>query len=197
MQAIAAIARLEVHFGGVSPQGLLEVTYFLSSTCTMRGRYEVEHAGDHFDVRVFNTEPAGYQEQCDGTGNTGQHQIRLEGFEAGRVMTVSVNGVSWGTLTVPSSEEEFSVELAVSDRPAQVQTMPNGNRVEIGVGQSVELPDQDMGISFDRVVDDSRCPANVTCIWAGETVIRLTVSKSDTSAEALLSQEPGSGVESP
>ena len=75
--------------------------------------------------------------------------------------------------------------------------MPNVHRVEIGLGGSVQLPDQGIGISFDEVVEDSRCPANVVCVWAGEAVIELTVTEADTSVVVRPSQEPGSPIKSP
>ncbi len=53
------------------------------------------------------------------------------------------------------------------------------------------MPDQGIGISFDEVVEDSRCPANVVCVWAGEAVIELTVTEADTSAVVRLSLRPG------
>ena len=81
--------------------------------------------------------------------------------------------------------------------PPTPTPMPNVHRVEIGLGGSVELLDQGIGIFFDRVVEDSRCPANVVCVWAGEAVIELTVTEAGTSVVARLSFEPGSGIESP
>ena len=82
--------------------------------------------------------------------------------------------------------------------PPTPTPMPTVHRVEIGLGGSVELPNQGTGNSFDRVVEDSRCPANVVCIWAGEVVIELTVTDADTSAVVRLFLEPGSGgIESP
>ena len=81
--------------------------------------------------------------------------------------------------------------------PPTPTPMPNVHRVEIGLGGSVQLPDQGIGISFDRVVEDSRCPANVVCIWAGEVVIELTVTEADTSVVVRLSLRPGSHIKSP
>ena len=78
-----------------------------------------------------------------------------------------------------------------------MQPTPTGHRVEIGLGGSVELPDKGIGISFDRVLEDSRCPANVVCISAGQAVIELTVTEADPSAAVRLSLDPGSGIESP
>ena len=194
---IAAIAGIEFHFGGDPPQGLLEVTYILSSTCTQAGGYEVVRDGNQIDVRVFNTEPEGSRELCDRAGIPGDHHIPVDGLEAGREVTVSVNGASLGTLTVPSNGQEYSVYLPVPGSPAQVETTPTGYRVEFGLGGAVELPGQDIVITFDRVVRDCRCPANVRCLWAGEAAVRLTVNRADASTGALLSLGQDSGVDSP
>ena len=78
-----------------------------------------------------------------------------------------------------------------------VQPTPTVHRVEVGLGGSVELPDQGIGISFDRVVEDSLCPADVVCRWAGEAVIELTVTEADTSAVVRPSLEPDAGIKSP
>ena len=80
----------------------------------------------------------------------------------------------------------------VPPTPSPTRT-PADNRIEIGLGGSVELPSQGIGISFDRVVEDTRCPANVVCIWAGEVVIELKVTEADTSAVVRVFLEPGSG----
>jgi hypothetical protein len=38
-------------------------------------------------------------------------------------------------------------------------------------------------ITFNRVTDDSRCPIDVVCIWAGDAKIELTVAPNGSSAE--------------
>ena len=81
--------------------------------------------------------------------------------------------------------------------PTPVPPTPASHRVEIGLGGSVELPDLGIGISFDRVLEDSRCPANVVCISAGQVVIDATVTKADTSAVVRLTFVPGKGAYSP
>ena len=82
-------------------------------------------------------------------------------------------------------------------RSPQVQPTPTVYRVEFGLGESVELPERGIGISFDQVVEDSRCPANVMCIVAGRAVIEVTVTEADTSAVVHPSIEPGTIVENP
>ena len=99
-------------------------------------------------------------------------------------------------LIATACEPSSATQPAPGESPL-VRPTPTVHRVEIGLGGSVELPDQGIGISFDRVVEDSRCPTNVVCVWAGEAVIELTVTGADTSAVVRLSLEPGSGIESP
>ena len=90
-----------------------------------------------------------------------------------------------------------SVVLPLPGGKALAQPALDGYRVEIGLGYSVTLPGQGIGISFDRVVEDSRCPENVMCIWAGRAEIGLTVTQADTTTEVIVSIEPSSGVNSP
>jgi len=50
-----------------------------------------------------------------------------------------------------------------------------GQEFTIGVGQSVKVSEEDLVITFNEVTGDSRCPQNVTCIWAGEVKAKVTV----------------------
>ena len=84
----------------------------------------------------------------------------------------------------------------VPPTPTPMST-PTVHRVEFRLGESVELPGQGIGISFDQVLEDSRCPANVVCVSAGKAVIELTVTTADTSAVVRPFLEPGTGIESP
>ena len=81
--------------------------------------------------------------------------------------------------------------------PSKPTPTPTVHRVEIGVGGSHKLSVQNFTISFDQVLEDSRCPANVVCIWAGKAVIELTVTEGDNTAVVRLSLMPGSTIESP
>lgn len=41
------------------------------------------------------------------------------------------------------------------------------------VGQEVRVGGSVLRIAFLEVVNDSRCPSNVMCIWAGDAVVRV------------------------
>jgi len=45
----------------------------------------------------------------------------------------------------------------------------------IGVGQSARITGEDMTVTFNGVVGDSRCPQNVTCVWEGVASSNTTI----------------------
>lgn len=51
-----------------------------------------------------------------------------------------------------------------------------GDTFQLRVGQQVNLDNQALRISFDAVPEDSRCPAQVTCVWEGNARVRLRVT---------------------
>ena len=48
---------------------------------------------------------------------------------------------------------------------------------EIRIGERVSIRKEGLTVSFTRVVEDSRCPEGVQCVWAGNGKILLQVSK--------------------
>ncbi len=56
--------------------------------------------------------------------------------------------------------------LAGCTTPAVTASL--GEPFTLGPGQSASIPGEDLTVRFAEVVSDSRCPAGVTCIWAGE-----------------------------
>jgi hypothetical protein len=54
-----------------------------------------------------------------------------------------------------------------------------GDGFQMRVGQQISLDNHALRISFEAVPDDSRCPTQVTCVWAGDGRVRLTVSTGD------------------
>jgi hypothetical protein len=55
-----------------------------------------------------------------------------------------------------------------------------GQEASLIIGQRVLVVGEDLSIEFTDVVEDSRCPRNVTCVWQGQAVcaIRITLGKS-------------------
>lgn len=48
-----------------------------------------------------------------------------------------------------------------------------GVEFRLAPGESVTLESTTLRLRFDRVVQDSRCPTDVECFWAGDAVVAL------------------------
>ena len=48
--------------------------------------------------------------------------------------------------------------------------------VTLAIGQSIRLQDPDLRILFEAVPEDSRCPTDVVCVWAGDARMAFQAS---------------------
>ncbi|MEH2044235.1 hypothetical protein [Nostoc sp.] len=55
----------------------------------------------------------------------------------------------------------------------------------IKYGKTAYLPTENLEIKFSEVIQDSRCPSNVTCIWQGEVIIGLDIIKNGKQVSTL------------
>jgi len=46
----------------------------------------------------------------------------------------------------------------------------------IGIGQSASLADEEMVITFVKVIGDSRCPKDAVCIWSGVCSFEVSIT---------------------
>lgn len=51
-----------------------------------------------------------------------------------------------------------------------------GDRFTLGVEQSVTVADTGIRVTYAELVDDSRCPPEVTCVWEGDAVVAVALS---------------------
>jgi hypothetical protein len=78
-------------------------------------------------------------------------------------------------------------------RPAAAQdAIPIPTDLQLRVGDTATLDGGALQVSLVKVEEDSRCPANVMCVWAGRAVVRLhaTVDGTDR-GEVTASLYPG------
>ena len=59
--------------------------------------------------------------------------------------------------------------------PSDVR-VPVGREFTLAVGESVAVGDAGLRVSLRGVRDDSRCPADVTCIWEGDAAVDVGVA---------------------
>ena len=93
-----------------------------------------------------------------------------------------------------------SFPMQVDAQQVMVVDNDNGNGVDLGqefslnVGQSASITDADLGITLLEILADSRCPRDVTCVWAGEVVASVEITLGD-STEIVTLTQPGSSTE--
>ena len=71
----------------------------------------------------------------------------------------------------------------------------SGQPFILKAGATATLPDGGR-LTFEKVNDDSRCPMDASCVWAGDATVAISVSRSGSAGEAreLHTQASGSQV---
>ncbi len=74
---------------------------------------------------------------------------------------------------------------------AQESSHPNlDEEFELAVHQTAQITAEHISVTFQQVLEDSRCPIDVTCIWAGLAEVSLRVAVSGHERELSLSTSP-------
>jgi hypothetical protein len=66
---------------------------------------------------------------------------------------------------------------------SQTQSIDPGTEVTLTPGTTVFVKGARMQVRFVAVSEDSRCPSDVTCIWAGEVKITLMIAVSKVASQ--------------
>lgn len=84
-------------------------------------------------------------------------------------------------LSSPSNvqQQPAAVDAGPGDVIRQSQPIRLGQPFTLKFGETAQLTDDPLRISFDSVVEDSRCPVKVQCVWAGRVIVGLTVAIPD------------------
>ena len=69
----------------------------------------------------------------------------------------------------------FSPSFAQQSRKAEV--IPLGKEFELKINQEAMIEGEGLAVVFESVVEDGRCPEDVTCVWSGNAKIKVRLSK--------------------
>ncbi|HSM14607.1 MAG TPA: hypothetical protein VLA66_11125 [Thermoanaerobaculia bacterium] len=75
----------------------------------------------------------------------------------------------------PSSTGGTTAEEAT----IEAEPEPEDGGFVLAVGEQARAGDGPLLVRFVRVVEDSRCPTGVTCVWAGRAVVEVAASLED------------------
>ncbi|MBN2412872.1 hypothetical protein JXQ31_14380 [candidate division KSB1 bacterium] len=62
--------------------------------------------------------------------------------------------------------------------PGGDNTIVLGDTLNVGYGTTLQNIQEHIWITFDSVYEDSRCPLNVDCVWAGNAKLGFTFKQS-------------------
>ncbi|HEV7473705.1 MAG TPA: hypothetical protein VGN90_06640 [Pyrinomonadaceae bacterium] len=65
---------------------------------------------------------------------------------------------------------------AADGNPRSKETARIGREFQLKATHEVTLKSEGLRVKFVEVKDDSRCPSDVTCVWAGTANVRIEVS---------------------
>jgi hypothetical protein len=72
---------------------------------------------------------------------------------------------------------------------AGVQTaavVEQGASFTLAPGETAAVRETDARLTFKRVTEDSRCPVDVSCVWAGDAKIEVTISRNGPADETRI-----------
>lgn len=75
---------------------------------------------------------------------------------------------------VPTATPQALTDSGATAPPELTITL--GDTITLRLGETVSLGVDGASVSFDRVVEDSRCPADAQCIWQGRVVVAGTLT---------------------
>ena len=73
-----------------------------------------------------------------------------------------------GTTTAPAAAPTGSTSTSTVGVPGTLVLAP---------GESARIEGRDVAVRFTRVLEDSRCPREVTCVWAGRARVAIEVGR--------------------
>jgi hypothetical protein len=79
--------------------------------------------------------------------------------------------------TIPTQSQHSLVQGTA--RPISARL---GQEFDVRIGETAAIADEPLTLTFEQVVEDSRCPTNTTCVWAGTAVTRLELRVGDTAS---------------
>lgn len=71
--------------------------------------------------------------------------------------------------------------------PEQELPIEQAYQVTLDLGQSAQIADLPLSLTFAEVIEDSRCPKDVVCVWEGQVVIALDATQGDLKTSLIMS----------
>ena len=74
--------------------------------------------------------------------------------------------------------------------PARIVDVPLAQPFELKIGEQVAIAGEGLDIGFAEILNDSRCPRDVQCVWAGSATVSVWVEKKPGARKTLTLRVP-------
>ena len=81
------------------------------------------------------------------------------------------------------SPSESSIEEAEDLNPA---VAVGRDTLVLAIGQEATVPGTDLKVRVEAVRNDSRCPIDAICVWAGDAEVEITLSRNSASSRHVV-----------
>lgn len=134
----------------------------LPNSCHSFGRYIIARDGDTFQVEIFNVRLDGPLRICAEIYGMITTRIPLEGgVVACQFYQVDVN------------QEQYKVQAIAPNVRCGNAPAGDSSPTVLRLGERVKVGNDGLFLTLADVVADSRCPRDVTCIWAGQATVLI------------------------
>jgi len=69
--------------------------------------------------------------------------------------------------------------VGCSTTPSSTVGVPLGSEFILKPGETARVQSTDLRVTFVQVSNDSRCPGDALCVWAGDAILALRVGSAD------------------
>jgi hypothetical protein len=84
-----------------------------------------------------------------------------------------------GVAKSSTAKRRITAHARRGDISIQPQAVLIHEPLALKFGQTVKFADEPISLAFTGVVEDSRCPIGVQCVWAGRCVVAMTLTRAD------------------
>src|SRR5215510_15692192 len=102
---------------------------------------------------------------------------RLKPFEAKRLSARCATREFRRSMRIMTLPVLLMMIMGLAQEPTINNDVDLGQEFKIKNGQEVVVRGEKLRINFVGVVDESRCPTGAVCVWEGNAVVVLDVSK--------------------
>lgn len=187
------------------PSPFKKAILFLNGNLASHGELELNYLGAHDAVIQYDETNASITEEITrivGTApilpKTTDTTIENPNF------STQTNTLQIPELTVDQTNQYYNVEIEfnfdterfnlkkIDTRPDLIVNAILAADFKLRIGQTAKFTNEKLRVTFIRVAEDSRCPINVTCVWAGQiTVVLQFALENQKQVEIKLTQVPG------